>query len=237
LAKSILVSILAAFIIDVVLFVNGSARSVKSIYSDQDYGLAWIALSAPLIYWALRKLHIRMGRFLLVLLVGTILSATLWYPLVDSARLIKPNYCGLVPRPDPRRPPAGRSSRPGELSFLFAAGDPRLRTLREDLRAAGKPFEVKGFLFWQTGIGYGFGQRELPKFYERYGYRFYRLAKAATVGPVVLAESVINGALKNGVLILLAQIGFWALRKRPLLTTAPGPDPRGSREVSNETRT
>lgn len=217
LSKLFLASVLIAFIIDLAVFVLRSSLSRANIYSDKTYYWAWAAFSIPFLLLALNKIRVRPARFLALVVIGVALAATVWYPLLDSINFIKPSYSGLVPPSASKTQKSGETALARELSFLYAADDPELEVLMGEMKAKNQPYKIGKFLFWQTGIGYGFGQRGLPKFYERGGYRFYRLALIATVGPMVIAECLINGVIKAGAAILLIQLGWFFLRKQHLL--------------------
>lgn len=214
--RSVIISVLLAYIIDLALFVIGSASGAKNIYSDWTLYWAWTIISMIIIGLILRSLQIRFCGILLILIVAAIFSGAIWYPLLNTLKIGINNFYGIEYLAASRVPYDVKGALSKEFSFIYKRDDPELNKTTEKLKAKNQLACIKGFIFWQSGIAYGFGQRGLPKFYESRGYRFYRLALMMTVGPLVVVECLLNGTIKTGILLFLLQLGWYFLRKRSL---------------------
>ena len=216
--KQILISILLSYVVDLVAFFFGSFSAKKNIYADWTLYWMWVIISLIGVVLIFRFLRVNLKRALIISALASLLTISIWYPLLSSESVIKHGFLGLEYRASPKSDKDAIKGAAPEFSFLYRSNDPELKRLMEELKTKNELVNARGFFFWQTGIAYGFGQRFLPKFYEIEGHRVYHAALILTVGPVVILESLINGAIKTAALFLLLQIGWHSIRKRLLLT-------------------
>lgn len=74
--------------------------------------------------------------------------------------------------------------------------------------------DMRGFLFWQTGLAYGFlpDSFSIPQYHGGYSFG-ERIVLFLTVGPIVLAESSIIGIYQDFIILFIVQIIWFAIRK------------------------
>lgn len=202
----LILTVLMSFCIE--LFFVGYAIFSQSTYSSRELPSTlhwvWEILALLLIYIALNKLKVHIGLFALVLFFGLVISSAVLYFIPDSLKLIKANYYGIVIRETPEA-----SLTP---SLLFKSNDPELKSELKESSRENAYVSTKGFLFWQTGLSYGF----LPDKIKEYngGETFTNhIELFFTVGPMVLVDCLITGIYTNFLILLLFQTIYFLFKK------------------------
>ena len=101
---------------------------------------------------------------------------------------------------------------PLDKGFLYHGNDLELEKEIANLADGYEYAGAKGFLFWQTGLAYGYD----PSLLERYnGGRGFlsRVELFFTVGPLVLVEATLIGLTRHFPIFMLA-IGLWYATKK-----------------------
>lgn len=220
-ALSALATLLAGTTIELVLCLSTafSRDREEGLFVPSTFFSVWAVAALLAIAWVIRRCGIRLMLFYPALMIGSIVVALTWLALPSSWTL-QGNYQGISSRytlesyesgPDGRR----AHSAPLRVGLLYRADDPELQRAIADGQERNEEVRSANFVFWQTGLALGYepfaidGYSPLPEFWER-------LPLYATVGPVVVVEATIRGAIKCFPILILLQI-IWFARRRTLL--------------------
>lgn len=217
--KIIIITIFAVFSAEIIVFLIGALAARSSDYSPSTFHWIWEVLSLVIIIILVKKFGVKTGIFFSAIFFGVIISALIWCLIPTRLDIIKSKYYGIETRNMLDKHPEGRGDEyvydfPLRRGFLYQANDPQLKENFEEAKAYNEHVGFRGFLFWQTGIAYGFGALTTPKFYYAPNHFYYLIKLLFTVGPVVLVECFIKGIYKYFLIFLVLQIVWFSLRKK-----------------------
>lgn len=218
--KSILVTLLGGFAIEVFFLFYSNIAGNKDV-SDMvpwTFHTLWELAALGAVAYVVYKCKIQVGNFLLGMLFGSILCGLIWIFIPDSFKIVGANYYGVESRIATDTHVEGRYDERVEYDFpltpvfLFHKDDPNLKIYFKEEAKLMEYAGIKGFLFWQTGLAYGFVPLSVPQYK---GARTYldRVKLFFSVGPMVLVESFIIGFIKYFAILMIVQVVWYLIRK------------------------
>jgi hypothetical protein len=163
------------------------------------------------VIWVVRQMKVHVFNFAAALLIGIFVSSIVWSFVPQSWILLEPNYYAVQSRGTLETHPSGMYDDydwPLQLSYLYPADSPLLRAEQRRRAVENEYVATVGFLTWQSGLASGYLPHPSVAEYARSSTAQLYL----TVGPVVLAESLIVGFYKNVLLFLVLQFIWFRYR-------------------------
>jgi hypothetical protein len=99
---------------------------------------------------------------------------------------------------------------------VYRKNDPELSTVLNTAKKYYTNVSTKGFLFWQTGLAYGFVPIGIDEYEGRRGI-VNKLRLFFTIGPTVIIEALIIGLIKYFFILMIGQFIWFLVRKRHFL--------------------
>jgi tetratricopeptide (TPR) repeat protein len=206
---SLIVTVLGSATLEIAYFLIGSMGMNKKFLLPRTYFSLWLCALMVCIVYIVKKCDIKLGDYFGILTLGMLLATFIWIFVPDSLK-IEDNYFGIelsvskVLLEDEDYEDI-RAEFPLTSGVLYRNDDPVLVRVLKNAKSFNENIYVhtRGFLFWQTGLAFGF----YPSV-KIYGYEKDKLFY--TVGPIVIVESFIKGFTKYFVILVIAQI-VWFL--------------------------
>ncbi len=219
--NSILATLLISFTSEILFFWIRSLWTEKSTYSEWTLHWIWELIAIIIIIIRLKKLDIEIRKLPGFFIIAILIMIFTWGLLTNSLNPIKNNYSGILYRYNFETAITGRDdhvvyNHDLECGFLYKKNDPFLSQDIEETIAQNQYSNSEHFIFWQTGIAYGFGNIGTPKFYESNNRLFFQLKLIFTVGPFVILECFIKGFFRLFFIILIINIVWILLRNEHL---------------------
>lgn len=178
----------------------------------------WEAAALIGIAYVVKRCGIELEVYAVTLVLGAILAGIVWMFMPDSFRVIGANYFGVESRASLETHEEGRFDErveydyPLSLGFLYKNGDPELEREIAETKRRSDYVRTRGFIFWQTGLAYGFTPFGLDGYNG--GFEFIDKVKLFfTVGPIVIIESFIKGMIDLFGLLMAIQIIWFLILK------------------------
>jgi hypothetical protein len=206
---------LNVFFIEIVLVLLDSNREGNLVVWV--FHRIWEIMALIGIYTLVKKLKASFGKFVIMAVLGSIISTVVWAFIPDSLKFIRANYYGIETRYSNETHQEGQYDQntvpdfPLITGYLYKADDPDLAIAISESTSYNEYVATKGFFFWQTGFANGF-KADLLKQYNGADSFFDQIELFFTVGLVVLVECLINGLYKHFFTFILAQIIWFLVR-------------------------
>lgn len=218
--RSIIVTLLGAGAIEIfqVLYGTLSGHREASEFVPWTFHTLWeIAVFVGIAY-AVKRCDIKPGVYFVGLMLGTFLVAIIWIFIPDRLK-IGANYYGIESRISMETHEEGRYDErveydfPLSPGFLYKKDNLELKSAVFEAKRYNEYVGTKGFFFWQTGLAYGFDPIGIDGYNGGHGF-LNRVELCFTVGPMVIVESFIKGLASNFIILMIAQIVWFAIRKK-----------------------
>ena len=150
---------------------------------------------------------------------GWILVEIIWILIPDNLMVLEANYYGLGSRIsmethllEGRFDERVEYDFPLSLGSLYRKDDPELKHAFYEQKRYNEYVDKQGFLFWQTGLAYGFDPIGIDGYNGGAGF-LNRVELFFTVGPMTIVESFITGLVTSFPILMLAQTIWLLIRK------------------------
>jgi len=221
--RSFIVTMLGAAAIEIfyTLFRTLFHNEGTSILIPWTFHTLWEIAALAGIAYVVKKCGIRLETYFSVLMLGTFLIGIIWIFIPDSLKILEANYYGVESRISRETHGEGmyedsvEYNFPLSLGFLYRKDDPELKSAFYEAKNQNEYIGTKGFLFWQTGLAYGFNPIRIGGYNGGHGF-FNRIELFFTVGPMVIVESFIKGFASNFIILLIGQIIWLLIRKEQI---------------------
>ena len=218
--RSLFVTLLGAAAIEIFLifYENLSGNKDVSKFVPWTFHTLWEIAALAGIAYAVKKCDIKLETYFVSLMFGALLVGIIWIFIPDNLKILEANYYGVESRISMETHEEGRYDERVEYNFpltpgfLYKKGDPELKRVFYKAKSYNEYVGTKGFLFWQTGLAYGFNPSGIDGYNGSNGF-LNRIELFFTVGPMVVAESFIKGMATNFIILMLAQIIWFLIRK------------------------
>ena len=219
--RSIFVTLLGAGAIEIFLILYGTlfGNIVVSELVPWTFHTLWELAAIAGIAYAVHKCGINPVIYFPGLIIGSLLVGIVWIFIPNSLKILDANYYGVQSRitmetnEEERYDGRVEYNFPLSLGLLYKTDDPELNRTINKAKSYNEHVSAKGFLFWQTGLALGFNPIGIDKYNGGYGF-LNRVELFFTVGPMVIVESFIVGLVTNFVILMLAQIILFLIRKK-----------------------
>ena len=201
------VTLLGSAAIEIYLILYGTLFGKKDVseFVPWTFHTIWEIAALVGTGYAVKKCDIKPGDYFAALMLGTILVGITGTVIPDSLKL-EANYYGVESHIsveyDARVLPG----------FLYRKDDPELKRDFYESKSYNEHVRTRGFLFWQTGLAYGFNPICIDGYNGGHGF-LNRIELFFTAGPMVIVESSIKGLNTNFIILMLAQIVWFLIRK------------------------
>lgn len=215
---ALVLTVSSVFCLEVFLMLYGTFSD--KLTTDFPWTFHWMWEIFVLIGFSfiIKRFQISIGKFAGITFFGLIVISVVWLFIPESIKVIKVNYYGVESRLTNETHEEGRYDEqvvndfPLRLGFLYKADDPELLQEFVEKSNYNEYVATKGFLFWQTGLAYGFVPYRINEFNG--GHTFLdHIELFFTVGPMVLVECLINSLYQYFFILLLIQV-VWLLIKK-----------------------
>jgi hypothetical protein len=217
---SLLLTVLLSVGIEIILSIYNSIMRDTGISNSipWTFHLVWLFAILFTFYIIVRILNVSVTLFFLVLFPGMLISYFGWMAIPNSLKIIKPNFIGINVRIDEESDIQVNADENFNYKFpikpgsLYYVDDPFLINAKKEAERNNEYLDVKGFLFWQTGLANGY----IPV--NIYNYRggksfFNHIALFFTIGPIEIFECLIMGIYSHYLCLLIAQIIYFIIFK------------------------
>jgi len=150
--------------------------------------------------------------------LGVLFTFAIWFFIPKSVQPFEYQYHGIELRYNTDTHVEGvyhqleEYDYPLERGPIFKISDPEKYHYIDKFSEYYQVVNMMGFLFWQTGMAYGFDTAFLKEFRGFNGI-LRRLELSVTVGPVALIESFIYGTYRYFFILMMFQL-IWVLLKK-----------------------
>jgi len=155
-----------------------------------------------------RRCAVRLEVYGIALLFGFFLSGLIWTFILGDPKVPQANYYGVES--------SVSMETPVYLGLLYGKDDPELKRNVHEAKRYNQSVGTREFLFWQTGLAYGFNPIGINGYNGGSGF-LNRVELFFTVGPMVIVESFIMGLARWFPILMLAQIIFFLVKKEILM--------------------
>jgi hypothetical protein len=183
---SIILTVLLVFLVEIARMLYHTFTSNETL-EIVPWTFHWIWEIAALIgvYFIEKKCDVFGEIFFSTILAGIMLSFLAWSFLPDSFKVLEANYYGIESRFSLETHDEGRYyEQPSydyslQTGFLYKTDDPELIAEMKEAAKYNEYVTTKGFLFWQTGLAYGFYPISIENFnggksfYDRWIFQSY----------------------------------------------------------------
>lgn len=218
--RSVFATLLGAAAIEIFDILYGTLAGNKDVseFVPWTFHTLWEIAALAGIAYAVKKCNIPLETYFPGLVFGALLVGIIWIFVPDNLKVLEANYYGVQSRMSMETHEEGIYYERVEYDFplstglLFRKDDPELKRKFYEARNYNEYIGTKGFLFWQTGLAYGFNPIGIDEYNGGHGF-LNRIELFFTVGPMVILESFIRGLATNFLLLMLAQIFWFLIRK------------------------
>jgi hypothetical protein len=218
--KTIILTLVGSGAIEISLFLLGTLSSNRTVseFVPWTFHTIWEIGALGAIAYLAKKCDIKPGAYYVALLFGAFIVAIVWIFIPDNLRTLEANYYGVESRISTASHIEGRYDERVEfdyalkVGYLYRKDDPELIREFSDAKRFNEYVRTKAFLFWQTGLAYGFDPFHIPA-YDSAGKFLYRIELFFTVGPLVIVESFIKGLISIFPILMIAQLIRFIIRK------------------------
>jgi hypothetical protein len=218
---TVLLTFLTSFAIEVFRTAYSSSGYDGSSLVPWTFEWVWEIAFFILCFLIIKRLQVNYGAVIGFFFVGIFVSSLVWDFYPKSYKVVTPNYYGIEAR---RTHDTHEEGEYGEQTvydhelnagFLYKANDPEIMNSLNEAALDNEYAGTRGFMFWQTGLAYGF----IPDLLDEYngGTTFLNhLELYVTVGPMVLLECLLTGLYTNFITLILLQL-IWSAWKRDFI--------------------
>lgn len=214
--RMVILTALVSFCLELFSFIFSGFTTGSEIADQLPWTFYWIWLIFFFIGFSLIlfRFKVSFNDFVSNMIGGILISSLFWVLVPNSFKFLTPNYYGIQSRIISRTHNEGVVNEqvvydfPLEFGFLYRTGDSELLAQLNDSNMENDYVNARGFLFWQTGLAYGFLPNRLPE------YTGKQLSLLFTVGPIFIAELFIRGIYANFLIILLVDVVLFIFRKK-----------------------
>jgi len=220
---SIILTICISFLLEIIAMLYGSFSNDKEVSELVPYSFHWVWELAAIIasYYIIKRFKVKWDVFYIALFVSMIISVIAWMFIPNSMKILEANYYGVETRITNDIHEEGRADEnlvhdyPLCPGFLYKKNDPALLKEFRKAEVLNEHVNTRGFLFWQTGLAYGF----IPDLLGEYNGDdniLDHIELFFTVGPLVLVECFIDGVYTNFLILIITQF-IWFVFKRDFI--------------------